>query len=501
MTAVMIYRFDKDFNGEVFAESKRGDLEPFLGLHYPHTDIPVQARALFIKNPVRLLADAAYVPVPIYALQEHGHEPVNIDLSMSAFRSFSPIHIQYLKNMGVAGTLNIAILHKGSLWGLISCHHYSPKIIPYYLRLAAQLQGAFLSSQIEVRQVADDFEFNKITDTKINKLQTRLSGVEADLYDNDNLALLKELLNANGIVLMYNGQLYMLGDLPGKNTMQELLKWLSTNSDKGMLVTDQLSTIYPEAVKYSELVSGVTYLKLDKNHDKSILWTISEEERFVNWGGNPEKAVIKDNTTMSLSPRNSFALWKQKVKNKSRGWKQAEIQAAQIICSGIQQQLHVNDLKAEEKRYLDLNDKLKKANEELSNMNWISSHDLKEPLRKIQIYASMILENQHGEIPETVKSMISRMQASAGKMQTLIEDLLSYSTVIADEQRFINIDLNEILDEVFVEEKDKLDEIGGQLAIHEMPVVKGIHVHQLHLFLNLVRNSIKFAKPRCTTSY
>src|SRR6478672_1754703 len=147
---VMIYRFDKDYNGEVFAESRRDDLEPFLGLHYPHTDIPVQARELYLKNLLRLITDVDYAPVPIYTIDDGTAQ--NLDLSLSVLRSTSPIHVEYLKNMGVGATLTISLIHQEKLWGLIACHHYSAKNITPEIRLAARVQGQFITSQIDVRQ-------------------------------------------------------------------------------------------------------------------------------------------------------------------------------------------------------------------------------------------------------------------------------------------------------------------------------------------------------------
>lgn len=156
---VMIYRFDEDYNGEVIAESKREDLNSFAGQKYPHTDIPAQARLLYIKNQLRMISDVNYEPVPLLT-QNDGTNIQNdsLDLSVSILRSVSPIHIEYLKNMGVGATLTISLLLNNKLWGLIACHHYSPKILPHFVRLSALLQGHFLTSQISVREIAEDFE-------------------------------------------------------------------------------------------------------------------------------------------------------------------------------------------------------------------------------------------------------------------------------------------------------------------------------------------------------
>ena len=491
---VMIYRFDEAYNGEVFAESKNNNLEPLLGLHYPHTDIPVQARALYVLNHVRMLVDAHYTPVPLYALNEQTQDTPTLDLSLSALRSFSPIHIQYLKNMGVAATFSISLMHKGKLWGLIACHHYTPRHIPYYTRLAAHLQAVFLSSQIEVRQMADEFEQVKDTDKKIEGLHEVLGEKNTDISEKEHLILLKNLMNADAITLSYNGQLFSEGLLPEQSLMGPFLEWLHSKQVNGIYNSSMIINEYPEAAAFGSLIAGVHYISLGKNSKNGIVWILQEIEKTVNWAGDPNKAIVKNEQTSHLTPRSSFDLWKQSVKHQSRGWIKSEKDAATVICSTIQHELHLKTLKEEEQRYQNLNTKLQKANDELANMNWISTHDLKEPLRKIQIYASVILENDNAAVPDNVKKTIMRMQASAGKMQILIDDLHSYTRIIHNEDRLINVDLNAVLKEVKIELIENLEEKKGILDINPLPIVKGIEFQLHQLFINLISNAIKFSK-------
>ena len=254
---VMIYRFDEEYNGEVFAESKNQNLEPFLGLHYPHTDIPVQARELYILNHIRMLADTHYTPVPLYGLDEKGKTLETLDLSIAALRSFSPIHIQYLKNMGVAATFAISLIHKGKLWGLIACHHYTPRHIPYYTRIAAHLQAVFLSSQIQVRQIADEYEHMKETEKKIAELREGLTEQDIDITEKENLILLKNLINADAIVIFYQGELFSEGLLPDQKLIIPFLKWLNEKQLNGSFNSMMLIDDYPEAEAFSSLIAGV----------------------------------------------------------------------------------------------------------------------------------------------------------------------------------------------------------------------------------------------------
>jgi two-component system, chemotaxis family, sensor kinase Cph1 len=491
---VMIYRFDNEYNGEVFAESKNDDLEPFLGLHYPHTDIPAQARALYMSNKLRILEDVNYKPVPLYGLSNSNSHNNTLDLSLSTLRSFSPIHVQYLKNMGVGATLAISLIHKEKLWGLIVGHHYSARHIPYYTRLAAHLQAVFLSSQIDVRQIADEFENVKDSVKKTDEFYEKLSKSELNITDGENLILLKNLMNADGIIVSYKDQIFSEGLFIDYESVEYLLKWIRTKYVNGIYKTSALIEEYPDSSAYVDNVAGIFSLALGKNNSNCIVWTLKEVEKMVNWAGNPDKAIVKNEETSVLTPRNSFAMWTQSVKNQSREWKKVEKDAALEICATIQRQLHLNELKDEEIRYQNLNEKLQKANDELSNMNWISTHDLKEPLRKIQIYASIILEKDASVIPESVKNTISRMQTSAGRMQLLIEDLLSYTKVINSEDRLNDVDLNEVLDEVKDELKETLEEKDGQILVTNLPIIKGVKFQVRQLFVNLISNAIKFAK-------
>lgn len=491
---VMIYRFDEQYNGEVFAESKNDNLEPYLGLHYPHTDIPAQARALYMTNKLRILSDVNYIPVPLYGLSSSDTQTNTLDLSLSMLRSVSPIHIQYLKNMGVEATLGISLIHKGKLWGMIVGHHYSPRHIPYFTRLAAHLQAVFLSSQIDVRQIADEFESVKHTNKKIAELHEELEKSETDITKKENLLLLKDLMNADGVIVYHKNKMFCEGSLPDLEQVKPLLNWIQTKYVNGVYRNSVLVNDYSEARNFVHNIAGVFSLSLGGNSENCIVWTLKEKIKDVSWAGNPDKAIAKNEETNVLTPRNSFAMWTQSIKNQSREWRQAEKDAASEICATLQRQLHLKELKEEEIRYQDLNEKLQKANDELSNMNWISTHDLKEPLRKIQIYASIILEKDASVIPENVKNNISKMQSSAERMQMLIEDLLSYTKVINSEERLHEVDLKQILAEVKDELNEALEEKNGQVLVDNLPIIKGVKFQVRQLFVNLVSNAIKFAK-------
>lgn len=491
---VMIYRFDKDYNGEVYAESKREDLESFFGLHYPHTDIPAQARELYLRNHVRMIADVGYEPVPLYALEEDGGSVIALDLSHSFLRSVSPIHIQYLKNMGVAASFSISLIHNKKLWGLISCHHDTPKYIPYYARLTAHLQAIFLQSQIEVRKVADEFEITKEANKKLQELSEQFTKEQPFIGNEVTLQLIKNLLHADGLAIIHNGHFFTSGTVPAKQEMQLMVDWLFKNIKNENFNTTRFADDYLPAKALSNSVAGICYQRLITLPGNAILWMRQEIQTTKQWGGDPTKAILLDEKNNLLTPRKSFAAWSESVKHQSTKWQRPELNAAAAISGVIQRQLHLSDLIAEEEKYRNLNEQLQKSNDELSNMNWISTHDLKEPLRKIQMYASIILEKYSNEIPEIVNSNIVRMQASAAKMQRLIEALVSYASLMHDSARFEKVDLNSVVKEVVMDLKEELEEKSATIHVSTLPTVDGISFQLHQLFVNIISNAIKFAK-------
>lgn len=486
---VMIYRFDKDYNGEVFAESVRDDLEPFLGLHYPHTDIPPQARELYMKNLLRLITDINYTPVPIYTIDDA--QDKNLDLSLSILRSTSPIHVQYLHNMGVGATLTISLIYKKKLWGLIACHHYSPKNLTPEVRLAAQLQGHFITSQIDLRQSNEEYEVSRKTNEELKKLNTfSLTGKDAGKF-NDLVKAegILKLCNAAGVAIVFNGGIYKNGITPTDDEIQDMANWLATYTKNGSFCTDKLVDYLPNRLEMCGQTSGLIYHSLDMDSNNCILWFRPETKTEVNWAGDPNKAIVKDKN--GLSPRNSFKLWKETVSCTSKPWLQPEIVTAATYAYSLQRQINLLIITQEEEKYRKLSELLKETNSELENINWISTHDLQEPLRKIQIISSRILSKET-EIPENVHDAILRMNASAGRMQTLLIDILKYTRLKHADDAFEEVDLNRIVQELKEEMSETINEKATVINYEKLPVVKGIPFLIKQLFSNLISNSVKY---------
>jgi light-regulated signal transduction histidine kinase (bacteriophytochrome) len=486
---VMVYRFDKEYNGEIFAESKVDEQEPFLGLHYPHTDIPAQARQLYIKNLLRLIVDINYVPVPIYTKENATNE--SLDLSHSTLRSVSPIHVEYLKNIGVSATLTISLIHEGKLWGLIACHHYSYKYIDHYTRIAAQLQGHFLTSQIQVREMAEEYtvaaNINKSLETLLNQT---FAPERASLQELVQQTQILEICNAGGVAVILNNVVYKAGKTPGDASILKIAAWAKKKASKGFYSTSRLPEHLPEASDWCETASGILYYQLGVVHDETIIWFRPESLEEINWSGDPDKAIMKD--ANGLSPRKSFALYKQIVKCRSYDWTKTEQTAASNFSYSLQKFITLILLTEEETRQRELTKQLKESNLELENISWISTHDLKEPLRKIQLFSSRLLDLEK-DMSADVSSTLLKMNASANKMQKLISDITNYSRIRHAEKSFEKIDLQELVETLVKEFHEEIEEKRAVVNIRGLSSVKGIPVIVHQLFSNLIGNALKFS--------
>jgi len=489
---VMVYRFDKDYNGEVFAESRNEAFEPFLGLHYPHTDIPVQARELYLKNLLRLIADINYAPVPIFTIDDtHGK---NLDLSHSILRSTSPIHIQYLQNMGVGATLTISLIHQKKLWGLIACHHYSAKNLTPEIRLAAQLQGNFLTSQIDVRQSYEEYEVSR----KTNGALERLNAIHLTPNRESFRRILEcpevlQICNATGVSIRFGDQIFTMGSVPSDKDIHELSDFLFDYTNGGQLVTDKLLGHMPDNRQLCQLVPGIVYHSLGTSKENCVIWYRPETVAEVNWAGDPSKAIVKDEK--GLFPRKSFELWKEFVKFQSKPWVNPELNSAANYAHSLHKQMILILLMDESRRNLELNKILEETNSELENINWISTHDLQEPLRKIQLIASRLLSKEGQNISPLVSDALVRMNNSAHRMQTLLMDILKYTRIQHSKGTFIPVDLNEIVAQASEEIKEMNPEKSVSIASGNLPVISGNIFLLRQLFSNLISNAVKYSRP------
>ncbi|QSW88441.1 GAF domain-containing protein [Flavobacterium endoglycinae] len=484
---VMIYRFDEQYNGEVYAESCRKDLEPFFGLHYPHTDIPVQARELYIRNQMRLIVDINYEAVPIFTVDDKLDK--NLDLSLSVLRSTSPIHVQYLKNMGVGATLTISLLHHGRLWGLIACHHYSKKNISPAVRLAAKLQGQFITSQIDIRESNDE----NLDARKTIEALEHITAIDLPLAENslETVIELPELLalcNAAGVSILFRNKIYKNGLTPEDHHIVAFAALVEQRKSDDFYVTRNVGDQFPELENSPDFAGAIYHSLGGSNH---IIWYRPETISEINWAGDPEKSIVKDQH--GLHPRNSFNSWKQIVKGHSSIWKKYELNSAAKFAHSLHKNLIMILLSEEEEKYRRQSEVLRETNSELENINWISTHDLQEPLRKIQMITSKLLADKRLSSSDPEIDSLERVSKSATRMRELLQDILKYTRIKNTREAAEKIDLNLIFESAAEECSELIEQKNAVIHCEQLPEVSAIGFLMKQLFLNIIQNSLKYA--------
>ncbi len=487
---VMVYRFDENYNGHVFAESIAEGTESFLNLHYPHTDIPIQARELYLKNLIRLIPDVNYSPVALVSLKPELARPETLDLSQASLRSVSPIHIKYLQNMGVGATFTISLLKDGRLWGLIACHHQKAKLLPYSKQVQAYLLSQILSSQIGVQETAEKYELLQQLQVPFNTLAGLLEREEnfIELHFENNKDLCK-VAGATGAALIYKNQIYRNGLTPPDHFIYELQRWINTYGHSGFY-TNELSAKFKEAAQYKDSASGLLYYQLNISDQPSLFWFRTAVNKVITWAGNPyeQKAISP------LTPRSSFAAWEQMIEGKSEAFLQPELETAFRLSYLLQRHIFHLYQREDELRNRKLKEQFLKANKELENINWISTHDLQEPLRKIQIFASMIDAPNGLDDVNNLRQSFVRIRAAANRMQQFIEDLLVYSKMSNVDQAYEEVDMNKVLDEVLGDFKEEKENELFVIKSDHLPTIKASKFQMHQLLINLIGNSIKFKK-------
>ncbi len=329
---VMVYRFDEDGHGEVFAESRRSDLEPFLGNHYPSSDIPARARRLYVRNRVRILRDVDDVSQPM-APQRSPVDGAELDMSMCALRSLSPIHLQYLRNMGVSATLVSSIMVHGRLWGLVACHHYSPRLPEADLRglteLLSEMMGVRLSALGSLERIRAELQVNRL-EQQMAAAVVEHGDWRRPLFEQPSHLL--DPVEATGAVLLCDGEIQTAGVVPNEADLRAIVRRLSSlESDNGLVASSSLARDWSGVTGLLPEVAGLMAARLSATGSDWLIWFRPEQVHTVTWGGDPSEAVIEADDLKSLTPRRSFAAWHQSVVGTSARWSDADVSFGRMV--------------------------------------------------------------------------------------------------------------------------------------------------------------------------
>lgn len=327
---VMVYRFGPDGDGTVIAEALAPGMEPYLGLRYPATDIPKQARELYRRNLLRIIADVDGETSPVLPEVVEG-SPL-LDLSMATTRAVSEVHLEYLRNMGVQASMSVSIIKQDRLWGLFACHHSAPLHVDYERRTAVELFVQLFNYELSQLEMNEELQELDRARTLQDRLMAQLLG-KNDLVDSiDYLSeQLSEEIEFDGLAI-YSGNEYVAQGLaPTEADFSEIARFLNTRATGAVFATDRLSRYLGGSMPGNSGVAGILALPLSRTSRDYVVLFRREIVKSVTWAGNPEKATERSGGTARLSPRKSFEAWKEIVRDSSATWTRPELRLAEAV--------------------------------------------------------------------------------------------------------------------------------------------------------------------------
>jgi light-regulated signal transduction histidine kinase (bacteriophytochrome) len=493
---VMVYRFDAEYNGEVIAEALREDLEPYHGLRYPHTDIPKQARELYLKNRIRLISSVDEKPSRIHAAP--GRDPGALDLTLVGSRGVSPVHLEYLSYMGVNNTLSVAIVLEGKLWGLFAMHHYRPIRVDYTMRSTLLLIGQMFSGHLSL-QSASRFREQSLT-RNLNRLAiAEQIGKAKDVFE--GLTTGAHTFNTmfpgtNGAVIQFDGRRQTYGECPAEEDLDRLIEWIDeAGLDKNDLIyySQSIRQEFEPFGKYCDSVAGILMIFLNPDLSDYVCWFRPSVTETITWGGKPEKEVVVSfDGTRRLGPRRSFARYVETIEGCSTEWTEDEIDTALAFRITV-----LNSLMQRYAEVQQVNERLKKAYEDLETFSYTVSHDLRAPLRAINGYTELLAEEIQDKLDEDSTELIDGIQRGVEQMNNFITDILELSRVGSGGMHPQWIDPSPIVRNITQElraiyHRDRTVDIRIDDQLAEVRADRRL---LRQLFSNLLSNALKYAQP------
>ena len=479
----LVYWFDPDWNGHVLAEDGNGSLPSYLGLRFPSKDIPPQARALYRTNRIRLIPDAAYEPVRLDpALLPASGEPV--DLGPAALRSVSPIHLEYMRNMGTAASMSVSIIVDGELWGLVACHSRNPHRVSPNVRAVADFAVQALAAHIGAQSRLADADLRVALHSRQRCLLEAMStgdDLKAALTQRESDLLAHA--NAAGAAIVMDGAVTLFGQTPGSEAVADIVAFLDPGAAESFH-TDRLSAHMPGADRFAATASGLLAVRISELHSNWLMWFRPELVQTVRWGGDPH-AVVRESGR--IHPRKSFEAWKDEVRMTAEPWREGEIDAARDLRQAI---IAIVLRKAE--KLAGLSEELKRSNKELEAFSYSVSHDLRAPFRHI-VGFSELLKARSGDLDAKSQHYLESIAESAVAAGRLVDDLLNFSHLGRASLSHKKIDMQKMVSEV---QQSATRLLGGRRIVWEvekLPPAYGDPMLVRQVWQNLVDNAVKYS--------
>ena len=521
---VMVYRFDQDWNGEVIAEARGNDMDSFLGLHFPAGDIPEQARRLYVINPVRSIVDIDAVPARIMpGINTQTGQP--LDMSHSAVRSLSPVHLEYLRNMGVRASMSISLRQNGRLWGLIACHHFTPKTLSVVTRQIA----VYLSNIISTRLSAYHYQAMHALTVKQYEISTRLIRMlPVESFESvvqGMLLQLMSLIDSCGIMITIAGSCYYQGEVPKDGAREALLEWLSEQRGQPFVSIDSLVEAIPAWADYAEPIAGVLSTAPCPGMQNSIIWFRKSRDKTVRWAGNYAEGLNRNQAgEFCLTPRKSFESWTEIWRNRSLPWdeieRQAVISLSEALTDGlmkkalldteIRKRIQVEQQLLQQQNELEdlvftRTDELRDAKEVAENSNRAKSiflanmsHEIRTPMNAIIGLTQMLIKNG-SMLSEDQKTNLDKILLSSNHLLEIINNILDFSKIEAG-----HLELEEVEFDLAVLIDNALKLIYDQIVSKQLKLSRDIEFLPYKLLgdptrirqilINYLNNALKFTQ-------
>ena len=480
---VWVYRFHEDLHGEIIAEDIAGNLTSFLGLHYPAGDIPLSTRRLFLTNGLRLIHDAPAPPADLLpAANPATGQP--LDMSYCVLRAVSPIHVEYLTNMGVRASMSLSLIHQGRLWGLISCQSADPRHVPLDVRATCELLAQMVSLQLGAAEARDEADYKlHLRDATAHIVE------ETAPSDDPALALMMEaevlagFVRADGLAVVTPDAVRLVGRTPPAGAVRALAEWLGAHGTESVLATDALPDLYPPAAAFVDQAAGLLSVQVSTFRPIYLLWFRREVVLTVPWAADPATEQAEPLAPgLRLRPRTSFDLWKQTVRGHALPWQPFEVLAARDLRHAL--------LAVVLQR---LNDELARSNVELDSFAYVASHDLKEPLRGLQNYASLLVEDYGDTLDEEGRRRLAALARLTHRMEDLLEAVLHFSRLGPRALALVDVDPRAVLDEALDSLSLRIAETETTVRVTMLPArLRGDPTLLCEVLVNLISNALKY---------
>jgi light-regulated signal transduction histidine kinase (bacteriophytochrome) len=479
----LAYELLEDGTGRVIAEERNKRLPSLLNQHFPASDIPAQARALYRRNLVRVIPDVHYEPAPLQA-----RRPCHVlDMSDCSLRSVSPVHIQYLKNMGVGSSMSVSIVREDALWGLIACHSADPRLVPYEVREVCKQLSTALAQQLDtLAALSLSAEASRLANGR-ERILAGLAGsqsVEADLRQ--RLDQLARIIPCDGIVLCYNGAVTRWGEAPDDAQCLRLAEWVRRKDDGLPVASAALASDYPDAAAFADIASGLLGFTAYQEDPIELVWLRQEYAQVVEWAGNPNDHVGVDAATGQLTPRNSFEVWRETVRGRSLPWSSAIVDTAQRLRDGIERIKERQRLRALQASVIHMS----RVNA-MGAMASSIAHEVNQPLAAVASYTRAALAMlQNGASAEEVEHVLRNAAGQSLRAGEIIRHLRQLVAPVRS--AVLPVSLAAVVEEACSIGLMDAARQGVRLACDVPPgltvMADSIQVQQV--LLNLIRNSL-----------